>query len=52
MESASAESNASRLLKAYFNKHDQKEQIPPDRSTASVVELTAKDNRLADGPNL
>jgi hypothetical protein len=41
MDSESADSKASRLLKAFFNKHGQKEQIPPTRSTASV-EFTAR----------
>jgi hypothetical protein len=40
MDSESADSKASRLLKAFFNKHGQKEQIPPTRSTA--VEFTAR----------
>jgi hypothetical protein len=44
MDSESADSKASRLLKAFFNKHGQKEQVPPTRSTASVVELTARND--------
>ena len=42
MDSESADSKASRLLKAFFNKHGQKEQLPPTRSTASAVEFTAR----------
>jgi len=42
MDSESADSKASRLLKAFFNKHGQKEQVPPTRSTASVVEFTTR----------
>ena len=44
MDSESADSKASRLLKAFFNKHGQNEQIPPTRSTASVVEFMARND--------
>jgi hypothetical protein len=44
MDSESADSKASRLLKEFFNKHGQKELIPPTGSTASGVELAARND--------
>ena len=43
VDSESADSKASRL-KAFFNKHGQKELIPPTGSTASVVGLAARND--------
>jgi hypothetical protein len=51
MDSESADSKASRLLKALFN--GQKEQGLPTASTASVVELMArKDDRSPPQSNM
>jgi hypothetical protein len=44
MDRESADSKASRLLKEFFNKHGEKEQILPTGSTASVVELAARND--------
>ena len=42
MDSESADFTAARLLRAFFNRFDQKEAIPPAGLPAGVIELAGK----------
>ena len=51
MDSESADFTAARLLRAFFNRFDQKEPVGPFGSPAGSVELGGKSGNQPAGPD-